>query len=333
MSVVSIIVPVYNVELYLPKCIDSILTQSYRNFELILINDGSIDGSGLICLNYSCQDKRIKYISQENKGVSAARNRGLKEVTNEFVIFIDSDDYVEKDYLLHLITGNESFDLVVTGIRNVYFEMGRVEDQIPESFEAYRITDIGKIYYSLDLNHLLSGVYLKLFKTSLLQQFDIYFNPLYSYGEDIIFVLQYLQCISNLKVVPFAEYNYMHRNADSLSKKRYSFEIESAWCKDMYTLQTKTIKRFSVNSKSYQHYYKERYMQYYLAAIYSMYLPKTEKINSERLRILSDMYKDESLKEFSIFFSKSIMSIISLLLFKIGMPIISDKFYQLRFRK
>ena len=95
-TLVSIIVPVYNSAQYLRKCIDSILAQSYTEFELLLINDGSEDHSGLICDDYAQSDNRIQVFHQENAGVSAARNLGLEKHTGEHFLFIDSDDYIHK---------------------------------------------------------------------------------------------------------------------------------------------------------------------------------------------------------------------------------------------
>lgn len=107
---ITIIVPVYNVENYLARCIDSILNQSFKNFELVLVNDGSTDKSLDICKKYLNGDKRIKLISQVNKGLSAARNTGLRHANGKYICFIDSDDFVEKDYLLLLLNNIEKYN-------------------------------------------------------------------------------------------------------------------------------------------------------------------------------------------------------------------------------
>lgn len=95
----SLIVPVYNVEKYLPACLDSICTQTWQNFEAIIVNDGSTDNSGEICAAYACKDHRFKVVSRPNGGLSAARNTGLKYTSGEFIIFVDSDDWIERDML------------------------------------------------------------------------------------------------------------------------------------------------------------------------------------------------------------------------------------------
>ena len=106
---ISVIIPVYNAEKYLSRCIDSVLNSSYTDFELLLINDGSTDQSLDICRQYKDQDSRITVISQENQGVSAARNLGLRICRGDWIIFIDSDDYISGDFL-ELITRNEYQD-------------------------------------------------------------------------------------------------------------------------------------------------------------------------------------------------------------------------------
>lgn len=116
---ISIIVPVYNVEKYLNQCIESILMQTYKDFELILVDDGSTDKSGLLCDQYKDRDYRIKVIHKENGGLSDARNKGTKEAKGTYVTYIDSDDYVREDYLEVLVKLADlySADIVVTGIQ------------------------------------------------------------------------------------------------------------------------------------------------------------------------------------------------------------------------
>jgi glycosyltransferase involved in cell wall biosynthesis len=103
MSKISVLTPVYNVEEFLPTCIDSILAQTFWDFELILVDDGSTDDSLSLCIDYSYRDKRIKVIAHEHEGVSSTRNRCLDEATSDFLCFIDSDDYIHPDYLTYLL--------------------------------------------------------------------------------------------------------------------------------------------------------------------------------------------------------------------------------------
>ena len=122
-TLVSIIIPVYNAEKRLVKCIDSILTQSYIHFELLLINDGSKDSSGTICDAYAQKDNRVKVFHKENGGASSARNIGIERATGEYIVFVDSDDYVEKDYLSAFFVdplNEDKFTFVVQSLKNLY---------------------------------------------------------------------------------------------------------------------------------------------------------------------------------------------------------------------
>lgn len=114
MPTVSVIVPVYNSEKYLAKCIDSILSQTLRNLEIILVDDGSTDGSPAICDNYSCQDARVICIHQENAGAAAARNKGLKAATGKFIAFVDSDDWIDQNMYETMVRAAESQDCDLT---------------------------------------------------------------------------------------------------------------------------------------------------------------------------------------------------------------------------
>ena len=130
MDKISIIVPFYNVEKYAPKCIESIINQTYTNLEIILVDDGSPDTCGKICDDYALKDGRIKVIHKKNAGLSDARNVGIKEATGKYIGFVDGDDYIEKDmykYLYNLIKENNA-DISICGVEEVY-EDGSIQDE------------------------------------------------------------------------------------------------------------------------------------------------------------------------------------------------------------
>ena len=117
-KLVSIIVPVYNVEQYLRRCIESILSQTYHNFELILVDDGSTDSSGAICDEYALADERIHVIHKPNGGVSSARNAGIDTAKGEYILFVDSDDRVEPQHISNMIPSADE-DLVRAGFKRM----------------------------------------------------------------------------------------------------------------------------------------------------------------------------------------------------------------------
>ena len=132
---ISIIVPVYNVEKYLEKCIDSILNQTFKEFELILVNDGSKDSSGTICDKYTEKDSRIKVVHKKNGGLSSARNAGLSIAKGKYIGFIDSDDYINKDMysLLYENIISTNSDIAICGFKKVYSYNDESEDILTDT--------------------------------------------------------------------------------------------------------------------------------------------------------------------------------------------------------
>ena len=118
----SIIIPVFNVEEYLPKCIESVVNQTYDNLEILLINDGSTDNSGVICDNFAHKDERVKVVHKENGGLSAARNLGLSLATGHYIAFLDSDDYIDSEMYETLVDAleNADADIAACGFKEIY---------------------------------------------------------------------------------------------------------------------------------------------------------------------------------------------------------------------
>ena len=121
MPKISIIIPVYNVEPYLRRCIDSVLEQTMQDYEIVVVNDGSTDNSGSICDQYANQYDQIRVIHKQNGGLSDARNTGIKAATGDYILFLDSDDYLDTDALEKLWTGvNKNVDIIIGGYKKIY---------------------------------------------------------------------------------------------------------------------------------------------------------------------------------------------------------------------
>lgn len=228
MCVVSVIVPVYKVENVLHYCIDSILNQTYKNFELILVDDGSPDDSGKICDKYAKKDNRIKVIHKENGGVSSARNCGIDAAKGKYICFVDSDDYVNKNYLEILIrtkSEHPEFD-------NIWCYFQTVTDY--DSTVGNLIVDDNKNIYSvkdimtLHEKWLDAGPVCKLYDRKTILENGLTFDSNLSLGEDLIFNFQYLDCTNGkILVIPKKLYSYVQVSDCSLSQKYYPnmFEI------------------------------------------------------------------------------------------------------------
>lgn len=214
---ISVIVPVYNVIKYLDECVASIVAQTYKEWECILVNDGSTDGSGAICDKWALEDKRIRVIHQENRGVSEARNRGIKEAKGEFIVFVDSDDTIGADHLYSLAKAPLA-DIAVSGIRQ------EKPDGLAINFKPYgnKTFELSPEYVEnfVDLNDkfLFYGPCAKLYKASIIKSHNIKFPLNCNYGEDLQFNLNYLNFVRSISQVDNISY-YYRRGTDTLSTK------------------------------------------------------------------------------------------------------------------
>ena len=220
MPKISVIVPVYNVEKYLHQCVKSILAQTFSDFELILVDDGSPDSSGAICDEYASKDARVRVIHKENGGVSSARNAGLDWVyensNSEYIAFIDSDDWIEKDYLQQLMYNDT--DLMIFGFVCKNYD-GKILYEI--QFKNVEYKNKSEIDYAfLYENRMLYSPYGKRFKRKIIQNNNLRFPENITWGEDGMFVADYLFFVEDISVSDYIGYNYIHDgNNVSLSTK------------------------------------------------------------------------------------------------------------------
>lgn len=199
-NMVSIVIPVYKAEKSLNRCIDSILSQTYNDWELILIDDGSPDKSGIICDEYQTRDSRIRVIHKQNGGVSSARNRGLDEAKGDRICFVDADDYLESCFLSKMVVF--SHDLVVCGfcsLQGLHITPEDI-DISGENMGAY-IPDFFNSYSA-------PAPWAKLFKKEIIDKFHIRFNQRLKLTEDTIFNFEYLTHCQNLRLIPNQLYIY-----------------------------------------------------------------------------------------------------------------------------
>lgn len=189
---VSVVVPVYNAEGYLPRTLDSLLRQTLAGMEIILVDDGSTDRSGVICDDYADRDSRIRVIHIPNGGVSAARNRGIDEAVGEFVLFCDADDTVEPTWAERLSTDQPG--LAVCGLCCIYPSQGGRE--VHTKWEAIPAGDAPlSIYWALQERGLMLTPCNKGFRRELLERRSLRFDPSLAYCEDEQFVLRYLLAV------------------------------------------------------------------------------------------------------------------------------------------
>ncbi|MFC2038924.1 glycosyltransferase family 2 protein [Chloroflexota bacterium] len=223
---ISVIVPVYNAKKFLNKSIESVINQSHKNIELILVNDGSTDSSELICNKYALADNRIKVISQNNSGPAAARNSGIRHATGDFVFFLDADDFIENNTLEILIAKYNEYqpDLVMSNFsklenngeiikQSVSFhpDDGPFEYQIKELLKA-DIVDYVRHFLKHPSNHLISYCWARLYKLSIIKNNGIFANEDMHLFEDFVFNLDYLKHTNKIVFVDESLYTYTMHN-------------------------------------------------------------------------------------------------------------------------
>lgn len=221
----SVIVPVYKVERYLGRCIASVLAQTFADFELILIDDGSPDESGAICDRFAAKDERIIVIHQQNRGVSAARNAGLDIARGKYIVFVDSDDTVEENYLKCMC--GYDVDMVVAGVKNCSTD-GILNCRLVLSQNEYINVSEDLVRWMIR-EHLLDYVFSKRYEREKIQKKGIRFDEQLALGEDTLFVSQYLCSCDSVQLVsgtPYIYHQYMSSTLSSFSENYVSSLVE-----------------------------------------------------------------------------------------------------------
>lgn len=208
---ISIIVPVYNGDKYLSRCVDSILNQTFQDWELLLVDDGSTDKSGEICDEYATKDKRVKAFHKENGGVSSARNIGLDNANGDWITFVDSDDFIDSAFF-ETFAVLQSSDLYIVGIKFI----NSTTTLLPPE-RCIRIENV------TELDDLLNKLYFtvpwgKVYKNDIIQRNKIRFNVNLKIGEDTDFVLKYLIYINDIRFVSKPLYHFFNDEKEKITK-------------------------------------------------------------------------------------------------------------------
>ena len=257
---VSIIVPVYNVEKYLERCVNSLKKQTLKDIEIILVDDSSTDASLEICNQLATDDSRIKVIHKVNEGAGLARNKALEIATGEYIGFVDSDDFVELNMfeVLYNKAVQYNSDLVMSGVifvdgnmfsqkgectRKIYFDNDTHFDT-KETLEKLRMGIIGSLPEDTDDSKYGMSIWKNLFKLEIIKKNNLVFQSERKiYSEDALFMIDYISCIKKATGISDAFYNYC-RNEDSISKsyKKDRFEKSLAFVSEVEKKFKKDIK-------------------------------------------------------------------------------------------
>lgn len=290
---VSLVIPIYNAGTFLRRCLDSVKQQTYKNFECILVDDGSTDESGMICDDYAFEDKRFRVIHSSNKGVSHARNAGIKEANGRYIVFIDSDDVVSPSYLNNLLVIDSRCDLVLSGIRFVNFDGEEIKTSNFISFydKDFSIDQLKKMISTKMINTACA----KRFKKDIIRQFQLSFDSRYNLAEDTLFVSRYLSCIHSVCSIQEIDYLYYNNEINSLS----SFDI--TYVNRLYRINQEIANILECNFQgiSQTKEWDRRICSVFEDAIFYV-LTEKDFNDKDKLLFLSQIMKSPEYKEVSI---------------------------------
>ncbi len=291
MAKYSIIVPIYKVELYLKECVDSILKQDFKDYELILVDDGSPDNCPKICDEYAKKDSRIKVVHKKNGGLSDARNAGIKVAKGKYILFIDPDDYAEKNYLEVIDKNLGEADLLVFGHYVLYMNK-RIKEQGNNDFlEREKALD-----YLMSDNKFCGFAWNKVYKKEIFDKYNLEYDANISMCEDMLFSYEYIKRINTVKVIDDALINYRQRKSSFLSKKVKNIEPKSFFVTYGYIMKDSKNKRVQgrckyLYLKAYYKYKKNKVKKYANKELIKSIIKNDYKNFTEREKKIIKMFK------------------------------------------
>ena len=292
---VSIIVPVYNAQEYLSKCIESILNQTMKDFELILINDGSNDKSPKICDKYSLRDSRIKVIHKENEGVSIARNTGINISRGKYIVFADSDDYVDENWCCEMYKAiiNNNRNMIMTGI-TIYNT--RNNNNIINNLNINSDTDTSMVkkkdFFILYKKQLINSPCNKIYITEIIKSNNVRFKENLRLGEDLLFNLEYLSFMDeDIIVLNKSLYNYILSDKESLDNRYYEdlFQIYNMLYRELYSFMV----LFNTDIKSYEVSFYSSYFFMLMRVLHNTFNKENKASLFKKMNLNSEIIKSK----------------------------------------
>jgi len=296
---ISVIVPVYNVETFLPQCLDSIVGQTYRNIEVVVVNDGSTDGSLKIVRAYEARDPRIKVVDQENQGLSAARNAGMAQASGDYFWFVDSDDYIALDACERIVheLQVQPYDLVIVERYRFWEDGSKVYDKVSW---GESVTE-GKCYLaeSIGLGIFTASSCNKIIRSSFVKQHSFCFQRGILY-EDLYFTFQCLLQAGSVVVVEHPCYFYRQNRAGSI--------ISSIKAQDKDVLKTVALLENYVAEVAPElldaYFFKVLIYSWVANAVCFKY-PQKKPFDRQANRIVKDILADERYRKYVRYFAYS----------------------------
>lgn len=292
---VSVIVPVYNAEEYLPACLDSIINQDLREIELIVVDDGSTDSSGKIADRYAERDSRIRVIHQENAHLSASRNAGLQQAKGEYIAFIDADDWIETNMFssMYKVAKREDSDVVICSVTVEYTKDNNIcFEKVDQEYTERDPMTFYSLFTELSQLHLFCYAWNKIYRTQMLSERMLTFQVEAPF-EDIAFNLQVLKRSKVISVLPGTYYHYMRRDVMTIVSSYRPQFLEAHKQKEV--VFQSFFNQFGVDKTISDDYLHRMKVRDYRVYMYTFYRPGVKLSRKERLTILQTEYFSSSM--------------------------------------
>lgn len=304
---ITVIIPAYNAEKYLDLSIGSVLDQTYKDFDLIIVDDGSNDGTLELCKKYALSDNRIKVFHKENGGVASARNYALDRIDKEYVMFMDADDYIDRDFIKkHIEVAERGYDCVVSGFYNVNRDVflkdhNCIPDKVSiwkQEIDAPDFKTLSDKFILIDrVPSYLSVPWNKVYKTSFLNDHKLRFKNTFS--EDHVFNYECMKYINSCYVLNWAGYYFIHGKDFHLSgthKYLANYECIQAMMQQYDFL----ISRFNIKDKNYLKSIRWRYLNRIRSLAFKGYFPEAYITYKERIQVWNTIWHDDIVRKTKI---------------------------------
>lgn len=298
---ISIIIPVYQCENIISDIIEDILKQTYQDYEVLLIDDGSTDGSAKVCQEYGQKDARIRTILNMHQGVSGTRNTGIALANGEYIAFIDSDDRIEPDYFEQLYNNIGNNDLVISTFDRWFYnhkDIVKVVKNIQLNAEINMKENFAEYFSELYVSTLLGVVYCKLFRTDVIKKNEMRFRNDIYIGEDYIFNFDYMKKCDYVRCIPYMGYHYVCKKGNSLTQKKDLRKFE--YGKVLFEESIKFVNEMGVSAKKAKGVYNLylRTVLKNIEVIYQMIPKMSRKDKSDYIKkVIEDQSVEETLKK------------------------------------
>lgn len=293
---VSVIVPAYNAEEYIEKCVKSVLDQSFREIEVIVVDDGSKDNTRKIL--ESIKDERLVYCYQNNSGVSTARNRGIDEASGELILFLDADDYFDENMVETLVEEQEESDadLLTFGYKIDYVDENYKVEKPMNSSELYKgMKNVGKSLIYSEENGFFDAVWNKMYKKEIIRSNSVYYNESYENLEDYLFNCEYIvNCKSSKFVKNFSPYNHIATEKESLSCKYKPNLINDL--RQFTKKRIEVLESMGLSKEEYERHVNFMHITYMINAIPNIFRVNSGLSEKEKKALFKEIVNDERIK-------------------------------------